>query len=238
MLASSRLKAVIAISKMVADDLVRHYRFPRERIYHIPNGIDLSRFTPELRGRHRSKIRQALGVAIDRPVVLFVGTGFDRKGLDVAIETVARIKNGAELWVIGRDRRPNYFTALARRYGLAKRYRYFGPQADPTPWYGSADVMMLPSVYEPFGLTVLEAMASGLPSVVSNRCGAREIVEQLDCRLVQSTYNKEGMIQALEYALELTSFPKTIERARSIAEQYSLDTMIDQMLALYAQLQK
>ncbi|TIP98427.1 MAG: glycosyl transferase family 1, partial [Mesorhizobium sp.] len=54
--ASPRLKAVIAISKMVAEDVVRHYNYPAERVHHIPNGVDLDRFNPQLRQQHRAAV--------------------------------------------------------------------------------------------------------------------------------------------------------------------------------------
>ena len=236
MFASARLKAVIAISKMVADDLVRHYAYPRERIHHIPNGIDLDRFHPSLR-RHRTGMRRKLDVPDDYHVVLFVGTGFSRKGLDVAIDAVARLKNRAELWVVGRDRRPNHYLSLANKAGLSGRYRYFGPQADPLPWYGAADVTILPSSYEPFGLTALESMACGVPSVVSKHCGVREVVEQFDPALVCNADNTDEVVQALELALDMAFRPEISERIRATAKRYGLDQMIERSIRLYAELQ-
>ncbi|TIQ60191.1 MAG: glycosyltransferase family 4 protein, partial [Mesorhizobium sp.] len=97
------LKAVIAISKMVAEDIIRHYDYPAERVHHVPNGVDLDRFNLELRQQHRAAVRAQLDVDDNRPVVLFVGSGFARKGLLPLMKAVATLDGEPEVWVIGHD---------------------------------------------------------------------------------------------------------------------------------------
>src|SRR4029079_17950961 len=105
----------IVNSEMVADDVVRHYRYPRERIHLVPNGIDLQRFSLAAREQHRAEARQKLGIPPNAPVALFVGSGFDRKGLARAIEASARQGNTLHLVAIGSDRRPAAFQTIAER---------------------------------------------------------------------------------------------------------------------------
>jgi len=236
MFASARLKAVIVNSAMVADELVGHYSYPRERIHLVSNGIDLERFSPDARKAHRAAIRGRLGTDENRPVVLFVGSGYRRKGLDVAIEAVVRSRSDAELWVVGHDRQPGAFETHAARIGLAARLRMIGPSRDPLPYYAGADVLILPSLYDPFPSTVIEALACGLPAVVSQSCGSRETVARLDRGLVRDARDIEGLAQALRRALELAAKPATIEAARAIASEYGIDRMIDRMLSVYGQL--
>jgi UDP-glucose:(heptosyl)LPS alpha-1,3-glucosyltransferase len=232
--ASSRLQAAIVNSEMVADDVVRHFGFPRERIHLVPNGIDLARFRPEAREEHRAAVRARLGVPEAKPVALFVGSGFERKGLRPAIHAAAACGN-AELWAIGHDRRPASFVAEAQRVGLGKRFRLIGP-TDPLPYYAAADVLILPSFYDPFPSTVIEALACGLPVVTTSGCGARDVVKRLDARLVRDVLDRKGLAEALRVALELATKPQTAARTRAIATEFSIDAMVDRMVVLYERL--
>ncbi|HLL27776.1 MAG TPA: glycosyltransferase family 4 protein, partial [Xanthobacteraceae bacterium] len=172
-----------------------------------------------------------LGVAVDRPVALFVGSGFERKGLRPAIHSVAT-NSDAELWAVGHDRRPRAFVAEAERAGLGKRFRLIGP-ADPLPYYAAADALILPSFYDPFPSTAIEALACGLPVVTTTGCGARDIVRGLDPRLVRDAGDREGLAEALRAALEIAIKPGTTTRARAIAEDFGIDPMVDRMLAVH-----
>ena len=227
---SPRLQAIIVNSAMVADDIVRHFGFPRARIHLVPNGIDLTRFRPEARNEHRAAVRARLGVPAAKPVALFVGSGFERKGLRAAIHAAAACD--AELWAIGHDRRPASFAAAAARAGLGQRFRLIGP-TDPLPYYAAADVLILPSFYDPFPSTVIEALACGLPVVTTTGCGARDVVKRLDLRLVRDALDREGLAQALRAALDLATKRETAARARAIAEEFGIDAMVERMLAVH-----
>lgn len=233
MFESPRLKAVIVNSAMVADDLTRHYAFPRDRIHLIPNGIDLDRFSPAAPSAHRAAVRRKLGVAADRPVALFLGSGYGRKGLKSAIAAVARSKSNAELWVIGRDRRPAAYAAQAARAGLGDRFRLIGPTGDPLPYYAAADILLLPAIYDPFPSTVLEALACGLPVVTSTGCGARDAAAKLNPALVRDALDVDGLAEAIDRAFALAAKPATTDAARAIASDYGTETMIGRLLALY-----
>jgi UDP-glucose:(heptosyl)LPS alpha-1,3-glucosyltransferase len=229
--ASPRLQAAIVNSEMVAEDIVRHFGFPRARIHLVPNGIDLARFRLQARDEHRAAVRASLGVPAAKPVALFVGSGFERKGLRAAIQAAAACGD-AELWAIGHDRRPAHFVAEAERAGLGKRFRLIGP-TDPLPYYAAADTLILPSFYDPFPSAVIEALACGLPVVTTTGCGARDVVKRLDVQLVRDALDREGLVEALRAAFELAEKPKTAIRARTIAEEFGVDGMVDRMLAVH-----
>jgi UDP-glucose:(heptosyl)LPS alpha-1,3-glucosyltransferase len=236
MFASPRLKAVIVNSKMVADEIVAHFGFPVERIHHIPNGIDLSRFAPREMQAARAAMRGELGIDADRKVLVFVGSGYERKGLAQSIEALARSKSDAILLVIGHDRRPARFAAIAGRFGVSGRVRFLGSQPNVTPYYAAADAMILPSLYDPFPSTALEGLASGLPVVTSESCGARDIARELDPGLVRDAYDIEGLAAAVDIALALGGKSDTWARCRAIVERFRMEPMIERMLALYQSL--
>ncbi len=175
-LRSPRLRAVVCVSATVRQDFVRHFRLPADLLHVVYNGIDLARFDPAYRGDHRTRLRAGMGVG-DRFVLLFVGGGMANKGIVTVLQAMARCGPESVLLVVGKDRRLSSFRRLARQLGIESRCSFVGPQADVRPYYAAADAFVLPSRYETFGLVYLEALAMGVPVLVSRVAGAAEIVQ-------------------------------------------------------------
>lgn len=170
MFASPRLKAIVCNSRMVRDEIVRHYGVAGERLIVIPNAVDGTHFHLGLREQHRVPTRREHGLDDTRPVFLFVGSGFERKGVDLLLEVWEQLD--ASLIVIGHDRDlPGYRRRAAK---LAGKVRFLGAQRDVRPWLGAADVFVLPTLYDPLPNAALEALASGLPVLTSTKSGASE----------------------------------------------------------------
>jgi len=173
---SERLKTVAANSEMVKADIIRHYGLPEEKICVIYNGVDTRAFAPSgPAGRRRA--RESLGVSPGATLLLFVGSGFERKGLACLVRAMGLLKGEADLRlaVVGKGRASAY-AREASRLGVGGRVEFAGPVGDVREWYRAADVFVLPSLYEPFSNACLEAMASGLPVVTSSANGAAEIM--------------------------------------------------------------
>lgn len=170
---SPDLRAVICNSPMVRDDIRRHYGVPVGKLHVIENAIDTAAYRPPADvAAVRWALRAGLGLPADGLLFLFVGAGFERKGLGAAIRALAVSGLDAHLAVIGRDRRRRHYGRLARRLGVADRMTFLGRRDDVPRFYWAADGLLHPALYEAFGLVVLEAMAAGLPVVSSHQCGA------------------------------------------------------------------
>ena len=167
-----KLKLVIANSRRGKEEIVRNYGFPEERIRVIYNGLNDSLLDPA-----RSKeLPGGFEMRAGERMLLFVGSGFERKNLATAIKTLARIDDPAvRLWVLGRDRQTRY-RRLARRLGVSGRVVFAGPQSDPAPFYECARAFILPTIYEPFSNACLEASAFGLPVVTTRINGFSELI--------------------------------------------------------------
>ncbi len=186
--------AILANGVEEAEQLRRHYHADPERIEVVPPGVDHAFFAPG----HRDGARAALGWATpgrisavggrraaQHPVLLFVGRIQPLKGLDVAVATLAELDHpGAELVVVGGPSGPDGPTELARvnelveSLNLTGRVRFVEPQPHhllPT-WYRAADVVLVPSRSESFGLVALEAAACGRPVVAAAVGGLRTIL--------------------------------------------------------------
>jgi UDP-glucose:(heptosyl)LPS alpha-1,3-glucosyltransferase len=166
-----RLRAFAAVSRGVGREVERH--FPGIETHITPNGVDVSRFRPD--PDVRVEVRAELGVAETTFVALFVGGDWDRKGLALAIEGLARARiANAELWVVGRGDEKR-FGALAGRHGVEARF--FGMRDDAERFFQAADCFVLPTLYETFSLVAYEAAASALPVVASCVSGIDELLE-------------------------------------------------------------
>jgi UDP-glucose:(heptosyl)LPS alpha-1,3-glucosyltransferase len=234
----ARLRAVICNSRMVRDEILARFRIAPEKLHVIYNGVDLARFSPEARKDLRTEARAGLGAQPRDTVFLFVGSGFRRKGVDTAIRALARTgEKGLRLVVAGRDRGSRRFEALARRHGVAERVQFLGAREDVRPLYAGADCFMLPTLYDPFPNTALEALAMGLPVIVSRRAGTAELVRAGENGWVCEPGDATGLARCmLEADRALRDEPRLAQAARASAERFGIDEMAGQLAALYASL--
>ena len=232
-----RLRAVICNSKMVRDEVRRDFRIAPEKLHVIYNGVDLEHFHPRSREQLRVPGREELGCRPRDTVFLYVGSGFARKGLGAAIDALAAASNPAYwLAVVGRDRDLRKFTARARAAGVAERVRFVGGQEDVRPLYAAADCFILPSRYDPFPNTALEALAMGLPAIVSSRCGAAEVIEPGVNGWVCEPDDAPGIARLMRTADDATRSEGMAQAARASAERFGIDAMAARLTELYSSL--
>lgn len=165
----------VGVSKKVAEDLARSYgrREGSRVVYH---GLDLDRFHPEMRLRLRPEARKALALPDEAFVLLLVGNDWKKKGFACLLEAVGRLDDSnLRVFVVGRDD-PAPFRELIRQQRLESRAVFLPPRADVEFYYAAADAYVGPSLEDAFALPPAEAMASGLPVIVSRQTGASEIV--------------------------------------------------------------
>ncbi len=169
---SARRSEIIAISERVAKDLVRFYhcRAPMHVIHH---GVDLELFSPSQRALWRSAVRAELGLDPNEMVFLYVGDL--RKGARRSIQALAQLQNGRALFVSRSDAAS--YRQAANEAGVGARVLFAGPTDRVERFYAAADALLHPTPYDSFGMVVSEAMASGLPVIVSREAGASELIE-------------------------------------------------------------
>ena len=236
-----RLRAVICNSRMVREEIRRGFRIEPEKLHVIYNGIDLEQFHPRLRAELREATRAELGCPPNATLFLFVGSGFSRKGLDAAIQALAQARNST-FWlvVVGRDRAEKSYKELSLKEGVGDRVRFLGGRGDVRPLYAAADCFILPSRYDPFPNTGLEALAMGLPSIVSSSCGAAEVVEHGKSGWVCQPDDAAGIARLmLEAAGAVRGGRGRLEHdaaARATAERFGIDAMATRLTELYGTL--
>lgn len=237
MLEHPALARVICNSRLIAQELQDYYALPASKIALIYNGVDTAHFHPERAASLRQDARARLGLAPSTPLLLFVGSGFARKGVPTLLHALARMRRQeAQLLVVGADRKLAAMQRLANRLGLGARVRFTGPLKEVLPCYGAADAFVLPTLYDPGPNAALEAMSCGLPVVTSLSCGARDWIEPGKNGWVTDALDTAALARALDDLCELATQPAAHQSARSAVAHLSLEAMSGKLLQLYREL--
>jgi UDP-glucose:(heptosyl)LPS alpha-1,3-glucosyltransferase len=241
MFASPKLRAIICNSAMVQADVRRHFDVPAEKLVHIPTGVDTEKFHPRLRDEFRDSLRKALKIPKTAPVALFVGSGFERKGLVGFLMGLADQDGHARLTresargiVVGTDKHLVRFQALADQLGLNDRVRFVGGVADVRPYYAAADIFALPTLYDPMPNACLEAMACGLPVVTSHTSGAAELITPGVEGFLTDALETPAIADAMSAAFDQVGVMGAAARAK--IEGFTTARMAAEYVALYRRL--
>lgn len=215
-------KKILAVSREVKREIVSNYQVPGNKISVIYNGVDHERFHPRNRERARDRIRRQWGISSDAPLVLFVGSGFQRKGLDRLLKVWPSPRlSGIYLLVVGEDAQWNRRHSWGERQADG-RIVFAGRQEDVEAYYGAADLLALPACQEAFGNVVLEALASGLPVLVSKVAGAAEVLTgSLEQGILEIPDDPLELETKLLGLLDRDRWPWISAEARRLGERYS-----------------
>ncbi|MDR0251166.1 MAG: glycosyltransferase family 4 protein [Burkholderiales bacterium] len=237
MFAHPALRRVICNSRMVRDDIAKRFGVPDEKLAVVYNGVDTEAFHPDV-ARHRAEMRARWGIDSEAPLLVFVGSGFARKGVETALRAIMPFPS-VHLVVAGEDKRRARYEALARKLGLMSRVRFLGAVGDIKPAYGAADAFILPTLYDPFPNACVEALACGLPLFTSTGCGAAEWITEGRNGWVRDALDIPGYQTALRSWLtcrETGDGRRALcAAARTTAEPYTLAAMAKALSVLYLQ---
>lgn len=163
-------------SRMVKGEVERYYGVPADRVVAIHNGVDLERFEPVAAREAGARLRAELSIPAEAPVVLFVGNNIRRKGLARLARGLGAIAGGEGVHLVVVGDAPEAKVRKACRPHRGPLHAV-GGQRDVLPYYGAADVFVIPTHYDPFANVTLEALACGVPTVSSTGNGAHEVLE-------------------------------------------------------------
>lgn len=230
----SRTARVIAVSRAVADSLRDQSIFPEDKIVTIHNGIDIERF--ETKPRERTQ----------RPITVgMIGHIAPIKGQDLFVRAAAQIarhREEVDFVIVGEDksRKGDNRAALERlidEFGVAGRVRLAGWQEDVRQSLSSFDIFVSASRSEPFGLVILEAMASGVPVVATASEGAVEILEDSSTGSIVPVNDVDQLSATIDKLIGDPTLRQRLAANALIAvkKRFSLETMVDATEQLYAE---
>jgi glycosyltransferase involved in cell wall biosynthesis len=222
---------VIAVSEWTAREVERLIGVDPSRIRVIPNGVDAA-FIPGDRSAAGRSVERRWGIT--PPIVLAVGTLERRKGLDVVVDATGAVAGGTDGWnlVIAGSEADR---VIAAKVDATPRCHRIGPVSDQelVDLYHAADVLVAPALTEGFGITPLEAMASGTPAVVSSDSGALEIISG-EAAVVVGERSPAAWIAAIQEARASRS--QLVERGVACAARYRWDRAACEVRAVFDEL--
>ncbi len=220
-LVAQNVDRVVCAGEGEKEMLTSLYGVPAHRIVVVPCGVDIDEFQP----LDRARVRVELGLEGEQPIVLFVGRIEPLKGIDVLLRAVAQIESSFRLLVVGGDSkdagRKRELTALASRLGVRAQVSFLDavPHDRLPLYYNAADICVVPSYYESFGLVAVEAMACGVPVVASRVGGLKETVQDGQTGYLVPWHCPEPFAERLEMLLSNESLRRSLGREARIASE-------------------
>ena len=232
--------AIVAFSPHERDAMVRLYGANLDNINLVPCGVDLGTFKPISREVSRGN----LGLNGDK-VLLYVGRIESLKGLDLLVHTAAQIRNvddieGMRVLVVGGDdgksRELDRIKKLTQELNVSNIFDFVGrvDQDELPMYYSAADVCVVPSFYESFGLAALESMACGTPVVASRVGGLSTVVKHGSTGYLQSWRCPEAFANSVEMIMSSQNLRDSMGlAARNQAETLGWDNVATHMIDIY-----
>jgi glycosyltransferase involved in cell wall biosynthesis len=223
-------KRIIAVTDQVRDDLIAAHRVPSDLIDVIAPPVDL----PTFGRRNGLGMKKALGLEAGEQVLLFVGHDFERKGLGTAIAALAALASNTHLVVVGGGDAA-LFRSQAERLGITKRVHFVGATDEPEAVYVEADLFVLPTKGDPWGIPLVEAMASGIPVVTTAEAGAASVVREANAGIVMPPdTDASDLREAIAGLLENPSRRSAMgEAGRLAAERFGVERQTEATLDVY-----
>jgi UDP-glucose:(heptosyl)LPS alpha-1,3-glucosyltransferase len=233
----SPIRTVIAVSEKVKAEIEIFYGVEPKKIVVIPLGVDAAVFHPGSRDLLRQTARVGLGIEPDDFVLVFVGADYRLKGLMTLLGALKQLPRHVKALTVGVE--PDAaLRHLVADGGLEDRVKFVGRTSEPNRYYAAADCFVLPTRYDTFSLATLEAMASGLPVIVTRAAGVSELLtDGLDSIILQDPADVGQLARQLSRLMADDRLRKTLgEEARKAAEELSWEKVAERTLAVYRQL--
>lgn len=225
-----KFKKIIAISEFVKKNILDNYNVNEKDIEVIYNAVDLQRFNPANKNIYRKEIRNKYSIPEDKFVILFAGSGFERKGLNYLLKALDLVTEPLTLLIVGKGQK-----IKSKKFNNRHQILFCGAQREIFKYYAASDIFVFPALYEPFGNVHLEALASGLPIITTKLTGAAEIIKDDVHGYVILTPEDYSLI-----AEKINLFVKNPEKremmslnARKLAEGFSFEIHLKKIFDLY-----
>ena len=228
-------KQVTFISEQCKKEIIKHYNLPFNEIEVVYNGVDTDTFNPKNRIKYRDAIRGKYNILPDEILLLFVGSGFKRKGLKHVIDAMSLVDKPDEvkLLVAGKGDVRKY-KRYAKKRNVTDNLIFAGVYRNIHEIYAAGDIFIFPSEHDAFGTACLEAIASGLPVIVSKTSGVSEIITQgKDGFIVNHPVCAKEIAEYIILLLEKERREQMGSAARRTSEMYSLETNTERTINIY-----
>ncbi len=239
MMANAARSLFLPVSTIAADALRREYAVAPDRVRVVHPGVDVERFAGPDRAACRAEIRARHGIGESDLLVLFVGMNFEVKGLDAVVAAVAAARRARpdariRLLVVGKGDARKY-GGLAQSLGIGDAVAFAGAQAEGVErYYRAADLFAMLSLFDTFGMAVLEAMAAGLPPIVGLNVGAKDVVEEgINGFVIPAAGDADAAARAIVEMADAGTRARLGAEAARAAARHSWDRVAEEVARAY-----
>ncbi len=231
------LKKVICNSNMVKEEIANNFVIDKEKLTVIYNAVDCDVYKP-VGAKVKATLRRGLDIPETALVFLFAGSGFERKNLGATLRAFSELPESCYLLVVGRDKKHLAYHKLADQLGCGDRVQFLGAQekSKMPALYQLADVLVLPTIYDPFPNVILEALATGLPCITTPNCGAVDVIPDASCGVIVDAADDRSLASAMAAYQESDRLRVESVSARQLALGFTQKRMQESLLALYREI--
>jgi UDP-glucose:(heptosyl)LPS alpha-1,3-glucosyltransferase len=172
---NERTKILVANSDYVIRQIQDIYPSSNKKTLLIENAVDQKKFHEIIGNSVREKTRVSLNLSENDKVLIFIGSGFKRKGVDMLLQLIHILPEEYKLIIIGKDKNEAAYKNQSKSLNITDRIRFVGKTRDVNVFLWASDLFVLPSKYDPYPNAAIEAAACGIPVLASNRTGAAEL---------------------------------------------------------------
>ena len=220
-------KKIIANSNMIKQQIIDTYGISSEKIEVVYNGIPLKEKV------NFTSLKEEFGLK-DEKIILYVGSGFKRKGVNEALELVSKLKNNFKFIVVGKEKKLKYYKEYAKELGIEDKVIFTGPRDDVDKFYSMSDLFLFPTRYEPFSNVVLEAMVYENVVITTKQNGASEI---LDERFHMKSANDFSILTWIDELLKDDELLNEIKFSnKEKVKEFSIENNVNQTLKVIEKL--
>jgi len=215
--AFNNAKKIIAISNMVKRNIIEEYNIPENKIEVVYNGIPLKDKV------EYTDIKEEFNITNEK-ILLYVGSGFKRKGVKEALEIVSKLNGNFKFFVVGKEKNMQWYKEYAKKLKIDKKVIFTGPREDVDKFYSMSDIFIFPTKYEPFGSVILEALNFENVVFTSKMCGGGEV-------LPNEWIIDEKVVEKIQKLLDDKTLLENLKKkAKDISKNYSIEKNVDETI--------
>lgn len=239
--AYNRKRMLIANSGKIRDNIRYCYSLSEDFFGIAFPGVDADKLNTRSAADGANKLRSRLGIPENDLVILFVGTEFERKGLAALLKGFHDVFR-PDIWLLiaGGGEKHKKYNRMVRDLGIIDRVKFLGLVSDIENVYAASDIFILPTISEPAGMAPVEAMAAGLPVIVSNAeyAGCSELIKNDEALLLSDPENSREIANAICELMDEEKRRQLGEKGRKLAEKLTWDKTTEDTLAVYDKILK
>lgn len=234
--AYDKKRKIIAVSGKVKKNAQYCYPLPDDYFGIAFPGVDSDLLKKDSQKKISNTFRKKLGIPKDDLVVLFVGTEFERKGLESLLKGFKQVaKPGVWLLVAGGGEKHQKYYKIVEDFGLSKNVIFLGLVEDIENVYASSDIFILPTLDEPAGMAPIEAMAAGLPVIISTPeyAGCAEQINAGEAIFLSNPKSSQEIADALVELFDVNRRQELGKRGHKLAETLTWEKTVENTLSVY-----